>query len=521
MKKLVVFLLIVVLAIAFTVPALAADTVSVRLNGNGNNARLEITVNGEMQSFPNPGNATKVFEVNGLRIEVVTQGNSVRSFRNLGSVAPAAPVPLANNSSNSGQSGNVVPTTPPAPGQTHRVNVSFHCNDIEGGGNGRVWTGYEGQQTLTRSADKQPNGNAIWTLSGPVCTCGRTDWVNFSNNSGVPNGNNIQLNHNGPSRRNITVTVTYTIFIPECKDIVCGFVCNEVACEDDCGECTVDKDDCVAPTDCDAECNFEACGECPDHVCPPCKCAVNARQVIVNERRTVRFMATNVGPVEGFNFKHEAPATWRGGATASAISSRFIDEVLFNSKAYVIDYRGVGDCTPCDYACAWIAPICVECECEDCVPFDCGLVCDNGVCEPCDGGSCDKNGPCDCECICEGDIQDEECIHVYCPDCGGCVDNGAGCEVNDFCEGDHPDCCKPCICKDVPPPCKHLLVCSVCYNAADKGLQNQSHPGCHNAPGNGSQNTFFCLHCDYKETHWNNGNNPAPVGYCNCPVCCN
>jgi len=37
--------------------------------------------------------------------------------------------------------------------------------------------------------------------------------------------------------------------------------------------------------------------------------------------------------------------------------------------------------------------------------------------------------------------------------------------------------------------------------------------------GNEKQNTFFCLHCDAKQTHWNRGNNPAPDYHCDCPVC--
>ena len=504
MKKLAIFILIAVLAIALTVPALANDAnVSVRMNGNGNNARLEITVNGEMQSFANPGNATRVFEVNGFRIEVVTQGNSVRSFKNLGAIpaavvapAPAAVAPAAAP----------VQAAAPVAGQTHRVNVGFHCNDIEGGGNGRVWTGYEGQQTLTRSDERQPNGNAIWTLNGPVCTCGRTDWVNFSNNSGVPNGNNIQLNHAGPSRRNITVTVTYTIFIPECKDITCDAVCNEVECENDYTCKEADNDYCVDPSVCIAECLFAECEDCPEHECKICKCAVNARQVVVTEKRLITFAENTAGrPVEGFAFSHDAPATWRGGATAN-VSSRFINETLFNSKAYTINYRGAGDCTPCDYACEWEAPDCAKCECVACVPYKCELDCECA----CEGGPCDKKyDGCECECYIPPVV---ECEHeIVCDDCNGHGD----CTIGDF---ECPECefCRPCICDDddTPPPCTHRWACPNCIGKGnDQG--NQGHENCVVACYHANGNTKFdCLDCD-AVLHSNDTSHDI---YCECPL---
>ena len=69
----------------------------------------------------------------------------------------------------------------------------FHCN--AGKGNGKVVTGFEKATIgLTRVA-----GTTTWNLDinvNNVCpSCQRIDWVTFSNNNGVINGKNIQVNH--------------------------------------------------------------------------------------------------------------------------------------------------------------------------------------------------------------------------------------------------------------------------------------------------------------------------------------
>ena len=85
-------------------------------------------------------------------------------------------------------------------------NAQFHCNCM--GGNGRVWPviptdmkKFDGTLTFTKGkgttwiltgvADKKGN-----ELDMVVCPeCGSTQWVTFSNNSGVPDGKNVQMNH--------------------------------------------------------------------------------------------------------------------------------------------------------------------------------------------------------------------------------------------------------------------------------------------------------------------------------------
>jgi hypothetical protein len=87
-------------------------------------------------------------------------------------------------------------------------NANFHCNASDG--NGRVnptepidMDKFVGKFTFTKAegttwnlidvADKDDN-----SLSMVVCPeCGSTEWVTFSNNSGVPDGKNIQMYHPG------------------------------------------------------------------------------------------------------------------------------------------------------------------------------------------------------------------------------------------------------------------------------------------------------------------------------------
>jgi len=87
-------------------------------------------------------------------------------------------------------------------------NAQFHCNAISG--NGRVWPSipadmkkFDGQLVFIKSTGTK------WDLSGVrdkagkildmvVCpNCGSTSWITFSNNSGVPDGKNVQMQHDG------------------------------------------------------------------------------------------------------------------------------------------------------------------------------------------------------------------------------------------------------------------------------------------------------------------------------------
>ena len=106
----------------------------------------------------------------------------------------------------------------------------FHCNT--NGGNGRTYlVGYandfgkfdkktgEGLVTLVRSA----HDFKVWDVIVPEgetweCrACGRTDWISFSNQSGVPDGKNIQLNHPPEVPPTTTTTTTTEATTPSQK----------------------------------------------------------------------------------------------------------------------------------------------------------------------------------------------------------------------------------------------------------------------------------------------------------------
>ena len=82
-------------------------------------------------------------------------------------------------------------------------NAQFHCNTFNG--NGRVWPEvpydfkkFQGEFTFTKAVGTRWN---LTKVNGdeallPVCPkCGSTEWITFSNNSGEPDGKNIQMQH--------------------------------------------------------------------------------------------------------------------------------------------------------------------------------------------------------------------------------------------------------------------------------------------------------------------------------------
>jgi len=87
-------------------------------------------------------------------------------------------------------------------------NAQFHCNTF--GGNGRVWPvipadmkKFDGKLTFTKADGTRWDLSAVEDKNGiglemVVCPeCGSTAWITFSNNSGVPDGKNIQMQHPG------------------------------------------------------------------------------------------------------------------------------------------------------------------------------------------------------------------------------------------------------------------------------------------------------------------------------------
>jgi len=87
-------------------------------------------------------------------------------------------------------------------------NAQFHCNAING--NGRVWPEipadmkkFDGSLEFTKAEGTRWNLTKVFDkkgvqLSMVVCPhCGSTEWITFSNNSGVPDGKNVQMQHPG------------------------------------------------------------------------------------------------------------------------------------------------------------------------------------------------------------------------------------------------------------------------------------------------------------------------------------
>ena len=97
-------------------------------------------------------------------------------------------------------------------------NANFHCNGL--GGNGRVWpekainectgiiTPHDFKKTPFMFYFDKVDGTTKWTLryvkdekgvnivGDVICpNCGSTEWISYSNNSGAPDGKNIQLQH--------------------------------------------------------------------------------------------------------------------------------------------------------------------------------------------------------------------------------------------------------------------------------------------------------------------------------------
>ena len=116
---------------------------------------------------------------------------------------------------------------------------AFHCN--AGNGNGRTYlVGYakdfgkydkktgEGLVNLVRSADPK-----VWNVIVPegetwkCLACGGTEWISFSNKSGVPDGKNIQLFHPSdpfdPGDPEVQAIIRYYAICQLWNDLVWGF----------------------------------------------------------------------------------------------------------------------------------------------------------------------------------------------------------------------------------------------------------------------------------------------------------
>ena len=263
---------------------------------------------------------------------------------------------LANNGNGNGNGNgnNKAPAVEVMSFEFDVNNANFHCNDIEGS-NGRVWpdlTNFgvvdgkgngggnnKNKMEIKFNVDRIESGSTKWKLTDTVVcpACGSTDWVTFSNNSGVPNGNNVQFQHSAPTRRYINITVVYNLDISECE-IVCDYAdCDfELDCDEDCDE------------DCDCGCADHTCAE---HECSiVCECAASESQVIVTERKLIVI-------ADGYYFYHLAPDVWKDGILVEGQLNP-ISEILYKSAKYNFYYVGAGDCE-CIFECDGVPCSCV------------------------------------------------------------------------------------------------------------------------------------------------------------------
>ena len=155
----------------------------------------------------------------------------------------------------------------------------FHCNAAKGNGatdvinllNDRVVA--KGSQKDVFGVKANPIGlervgnTTTWNLLTndiECATCGRIDWVTFSNNNGKISGKNIQANHSGTPRYIAEVSIFWTTEILECE-----WECEGVPCTFECDVTYGDDFVCICEKNCSP---CDPCG-CIPHECLPCECA--------------------------------------------------------------------------------------------------------------------------------------------------------------------------------------------------------------------------------------------------------
>lgn len=161
---------------------------------------VAITVDGVTETFTKiSNNTTKAFVVNGWEVNV-TAKNDVATVNSKKKLAAGVTEPEKR----------IVEV------EQSWSKTTFHCNTC--GGNGRVWPqvgpyNKKNDGKIFLVLEEIP-GTTAWhlidvkdakgnSLGVPTCPgkheyCGSSDWISFSNNSGVPDGKNIQLHHGNP-----------------------------------------------------------------------------------------------------------------------------------------------------------------------------------------------------------------------------------------------------------------------------------------------------------------------------------
>jgi len=197
------------MVLTITGSALAASAnPSVSAAFNKNAKTVTITVCGESETFTGiTNNTTTNFIVNGWEVNV-TAKNDAAVVNSVKALAPAEVTPPSDeNGGNTGSGLRVVEI------EQSWSKTTFHCNTFNG--KARVWPqvgpynkNSDGKIFLVL---EEIPGTTLWSLIDvkdamgnslgvPECPgkhqfCGSHEWVSFSNNSGLPDGKNIQLQH--------------------------------------------------------------------------------------------------------------------------------------------------------------------------------------------------------------------------------------------------------------------------------------------------------------------------------------
>ncbi|MCL2744597.1 MAG: hypothetical protein FWE67_12165, partial [Planctomycetaceae bacterium] len=242
-KKIFSAFTLVAFMLAMSVAAYAVN-VSAKLDGNGAKASLSVTADGVTltnQAWAN--NAAAIYRIGDHDVSVAIKGNKVDKVAYVGKAPEvpqgdegaeivdvfATPAPVAAVAFNA-------LANPDEPVVESKVNATtplaslkgagFHCNAdgkfgedgyfvSQGGGKGRVWPSLPAPWGEVKNVNNSVYlylssvpGTTKWDLDDifdvktgvsmglPVCpNCGSTLWVSYSNNSGIPDGKNVQFQH--------------------------------------------------------------------------------------------------------------------------------------------------------------------------------------------------------------------------------------------------------------------------------------------------------------------------------------
>ncbi|MCL2706731.1 MAG: hypothetical protein FWE97_00995 [Dehalococcoidia bacterium] len=208
MKRILTILLAAVMLMAVAAPVvatMAAEDIDITATYNKSAKVVTVTVDGVTGTQGNVNNnSTVVIVVNGWEVTVDAKGD-VATIKSKKQVAPPVVSDPAKAFGNGNQKienqyDNLI--------KQDFNNAQFHCNAISG--NGRVWPvipvdmkKFDGKLLFAKADGTKWNLVGVEDKKGVqldmvVCPhCGSTEWITFSNNSGVPDGKNIQMQHPG------------------------------------------------------------------------------------------------------------------------------------------------------------------------------------------------------------------------------------------------------------------------------------------------------------------------------------